>query len=351
MMPGMMSAMRGQSGAKLHSAVAAARPLLEVRDLRTHLFTKRGVVPAVNGINFQAMPSQCVGIVGESGSGKSMTALTLMRLLPPIGRIVTGDIILEGEGLLAKSEDEMRHIRGNRMSMIFQEPMTSLNPVFTVGDQIAETLMLHQRLDRRAALARAVEMLRRVGIPDPDQRIRNYPHQMSGGMRQRVMIAIALSCNPRVLIADEPTTALDVTIQAQILDLLHQLREEMHTTIILITHDLGVIAELADQVIVMYAGRIVERADVATLFARPGHPYTEGLLQAMPSLTETSHRLRTIEGTVPSPAAMPAGCPFHPRCPYVRDLCRKHEPPLLDIGNGQMAACWRHTDYRMEIVA
>jgi oligopeptide/dipeptide ABC transporter ATP-binding protein len=351
MMAGMTATACGESGAELPGVLAPRRPLLEVRALRTHLFTKRGVVPAVDGISFQVMPSQCVGIVGESGSGKSMMALTLMRLLPPTARIITGDIILEGESLLAKSDDEMRHIRGNRVSMIFQEPMTSLNPVFTVGDQIAETLVLHQRLDRRAALARAVELLGRVGIPDPDQQIRHYPHQMSGGMRQRVMIAMALSCNPKLLIADEPTTALDVTIQAQILDLLRQLREETGTTVMLITHDLGIVAELADEVIVMYAGRIVERADVATLFVRPGHPYTEGLLQAMPSLIEKSGRLRTIEGTVPSPMAMPAGCPFHPRCPYARDLCREQEPPLFHTGERQAAACWRHADDRPEVVA
>jgi len=288
-------------------------PLLSVRGLKTYFQSEDGLVPAVDGISFDLERGGALGIVGESGSGKSVTSLSIMRLIPsPPGKIVAGEILFEGEDLLKKSEAEMRKIRGNDISMIFQEPMTSLNPVFTVGDQIMEAIMLHQRLDKKAAREKAIEMLKLVGIPEPQRRVDEYPHQLSGGMRQRVMIAMALSCNPKLLIADEPTTALDVTIQAQILDLMRKLREELGTAIILITHDLGVIAEMVEEVIVMYAGQIVERTDVRSLFRSPKHPYTEGLLGSLPKLGQKTERLQTIEGVVPSPFNMPEGCRFTP---------------------------------------
>lgn len=269
-----------------------------------------------------------------------------MRLIPtPPGRIVAGEILFEGEDLLKKSNAEMRNIRGNEISMIFQEPMTSLNPVFTVGDQIMEAIILHQKLDKKAAKEKAIEMLQLVGIPEPARRVDEYPHQLSGGMRQRVMIAMALSCNPKLLIADEPTTALDVTIQAQILDLMRKLRDELGTSIVLITHDLGVIAEMVDEVIVMYAGKIVEHTDVRSLFNNPQHPYTEGLLGSLPKLHEKKERLQTIEGVVPSPFAMPTGCSFHPRCQYAQDICKIEEPGLMDVGGGHRSACFKHTDF------
>src|SRR5690554_2681860 len=312
-----------------------AEKLLSVRGLKTHFYTEDGVVPAVDGISFDLERGGALGIVGESGSGKSVTSLSIMRLIPsPPGKIVAGEILFEGEDLLKKSEAEMRKIRGNDISMIFQEPMTSLNPVFTVGDQIMEAIMLHQRLDKKAAREKAIEMLKLVGIPEPQRRVDEYPHQLSGGMRQRVMIAMALSCNPKLLIADEPTTALDVTIQAQILDLMRKLREELGTAIILITHDLGVIAEMVEEVIVMYAGQIVERTDVRSLFRSPKHPYTEGLLGSLPKLGQKTERLQTIEGVVPSPFNMPEGCRFHPRCKYARDICAVEQPELLKLAEG-----------------
>ncbi|PZN06662.1 MAG: dipeptide ABC transporter ATP-binding protein DppD, partial [Bacillota bacterium] len=283
---------------------------------------------------------ETLAVVGESGCGKSVTALSIMRLIPsPPGRIEAGEILFEGRDLLRLPEEEMRHIRGNEISMIFQEPMTSLNPVFTVGDQIAEVFMLHRGMGRREALEQAVEMLRHVGIPAPERRVREYPHQMSGGMRQRVMIAMALACHPKLLIADEPTTALDVTIQAQILDLMRRLKEELGMAILLITHDLGVVAEMAERVVVMYAGRVVEEGDVYSVFRNPVHPYTEGLLRSIPRLDEDRERLPAIEGTVPSPGQMPRGCPFHPRCPYATDTCREVEPRLEQLGEGRYAAC------------
>ncbi|MFO7245996.1 MAG: ABC transporter ATP-binding protein [Thermaerobacter sp.] len=316
--------------------------LLEVRNLRTHFRTEEGVVPAVDGVSFHVNRGETLGIVGESGCGKSVTSLSIMRLVPnPPGEIAGGEIIFQGENLLAKSEREMRRIRGNEIAMIFQEPMTSLNPVYTVGDQIAEAIELHQGLSRREALAKAVEMLRLVGIPSPEQRVREYPHQMSGGMRQRVMIAMALSCNPKLLIADEPTTALDVTIQAQILELMKELREKIGMAIMLITHDLGVIAEMAERVIVMYAGKVVEEADVFALFRRPLHPYTEGLLHSIPRLDQPKgQKLHVIEGVVPNPLNMPTGCRFHPRCPYATDRCRAEEPALEQVEPGRFTACW-----------
>ena len=322
-------------------------PLLEVRDLKTYFCTEDGVVPAVDGVSFSLGRGETLGIVGESGCGKSVTSLSIMRLIPsPPGRILGGEIIFEGEDLLKKTEAEMRTIRGNRISMIFQEPMTSLNPVFTIGDQVMEAIMLHQKVGRQEARKKTVEMLRMVGIPSPERRIDEYPHQMSGGMRQRVMIAMALSCNPRLLIADEPTTALDVTIQAQILDLMKRLKEELGMAIILITHDLGVVAEVVNKVVVMYAGKIVEGADTQTIFRNPQHPYTLGLLGSIPRLNEDRERLQVIEGAVPNPFDMPRGCRFHPRCSYVEEVCAKEEPDLVEVEPGHQVRCWRYTGYQ-----
>lgn len=320
--------------------------LLNVENLKTYFYTEDGVVPAVDGVSFSLDKGEALGIVGESGCGKSVTSLSIMRLVPnPPGKIIEGRIEFEGQDLLAKSEAEMRSIRGNDISMIFQEPMTSLNPLFTVGDQIMEAIILHQKVGKAEARARAIEMLRKVGIPSPERRVDEYPHQMSGGMRQRVMIAMALSCNPKLLIADEPTTALDVTIQAQILDLMRKLRRELGTSILLITHDLGVIAELVDKVVVMYAGKIVERADVREIFANPTHPYTEGLLGSIPKLHENRDRLQTIEGTVPNPFRMPPGCRFHPRCRDAKEICSLEEPPVLEVAPGHSVQCWKVAGY------
>ncbi|QIA27619.1 ABC transporter ATP-binding protein [Thermaerobacter sp. PB12/4term] len=314
--------------------------LVEIRGLRTTFQTEEGLVPAVNGVDLAIRRGETLAVVGESGCGKSVTALSILRLIPsPPGRIEAGEIVFEGRDLLRLSDEEMRRIRGNEIAMIFQEPMTSLNPVFTVGDQIAEVFMFHRGMSRRDALEQAVEMLRHVGIPAPERRVREYPHQMSGGMRQRVMIAMALACHPKLLIADEPTTALDVTIQAQILDLMRRLKEELGMAILLITHDLGVVAEMAERVVVMYAGRVVEEGDVYSVFRNPVHPYTEGLLRSIPRLDEDRERLPAIEGTVPSPGHLPGGCPFHPRCPYATDTCREVEPRLEPLGEGRYAAC------------
>ena len=318
-----------------------SEPLLAVDDLRVHLFTNRGVVRAVDGVGFALSAGESLGIVGESGCGKTMTALSLMRLIPsPPARIVSGRIMFDGEDVVALDEPRLRALRGNAMAMIYQDPMTTLNPVFSVGEQIAEAVRLHRDTSRAAARARAVEMLELVGIPDPARCAQSYPHQLSGGMRQRAVIAMALACHPKLLIADEPTTALDVTIQAQILDLMRRLQQELGTAIILITHDLGVIADLVATVVVMYAGKVVERAPVKQLFAAPRHPYTQGLLRSVPSLETREHRMRTIEGTVPSAYAMPSGCRFHPRCGIARDVCRTDEPPLVPDGVGGEAACW-----------
>jgi len=320
--------------------------LLEVRDLKTYFYTEDGVVPAVDGVSFSVDKGETIGIVGESGCGKSVTSLSVMRLIPnPPGKIVDGEIIFEGKNILEKSEAEMRHIRGNEISMIFQEPMTSLNPVFTVGDQIMEAIMLHQKVGKREARKKTIEMLRLVGIPSAEKRVDEYPHQMSGGMRQRVMIAMALSCNPRLLIADEPTTALDVTIQAQILDLMLKLKEDLGTAIMLITHDLGVVAETVNKVVVMYAGKIVESADVVSIFKKPEHPYTLGLLGSIPKVNEDRERLQVIEGVVPNPFNMPTGCRFHPRCSFVRDICKEEEPELVDVEAGHQVRCWRFLGY------
>ena len=317
--------------------------LLEVTGLRTSFRLEGGgEFAAVDGISFSVESGRTLGIVGESGCGKSVTSLSLMGLLAKgQGRISAGSVRFEGEDLATLPPDAMRKLRGNRMAMIFQEPMTSLNPAFTVGDQLIEGIRCHRNISAQEARDHAIEMLRRVRIPSPERRIDEYPHKMSGGMRQRVMIAMALSCEPQLLIADEPTTALDVTIQAQVLDLMRTLREETGTAIILITHDLGVIAELADDVVVMYSGKIVERASVARLFAQPQHPYTIGLLGSIPKLHLEQNRLNAIEGQVPTPMTQMEGCRFAPRCPFVVDQCRQQVPPLMDLGNGHEAACWR----------
>jgi oligopeptide/dipeptide ABC transporter ATP-binding protein len=317
-------------------------PLLEVRDLRTYFASGEGEFRAVDGVSFSVEAGRTLGVVGESGCGKSVTSLSIMGLVPqPPGRIAGGAVYFEGVDLLRLPRARLRELRGNRMSMIFQEPMTSLNPAFTIGDQIVEVIVRHRRLGRREARERAIEMLRRVRIPAPERRFDDYPHKLSGGMRQRAMIAMALACGPRLLIADEPTTALDVTVQAQILDLMRALRDETGAAIMLITHDLGVIAEIAQDVIVMYAGKIVERAEVGALFGDPQHPYTVGLLGSIPKLHESQQRLTTIEGVVPNPLTPPQGCRFHPRCPFAIDRCRAEEPPLAEVKPGHFSACWR----------
>ena len=331
-------------------------PLLRVRDLKTYFVTEHGsgTARAVDGVSFDVRPGETLGIVGESGCGKTVTSLSILRLIPePPGHIRPGSFIeFEGRNILTLEPRELRAVRGNQIAMIFQEPMTSLNPVFTVGDQIAEAAIVHQHLTRAAARRRAIEMLQLVGIPDPAERVDHYPHQMSGGMRQRVMIAMALVCHPKLLIADEPTTALDVTIQAQILELLERLQAELGMAVMLITHDLGVVAGTADRVVVMYAGQVVEQASTVELFARPLHPYTEGLLASVPRLDAPQQgrargRLHSIPGQVPAATAWPDGCRFHPRCPYAWDRCRAEEPPLLDANEGRegepgthRARCW-----------
>ena len=315
-------------------------PLLSVRNLRTYFYTSAGVARAVDGVSFDIARGETLGLVGESGCGKSVTGFSILRLVQPPGRIEAGSAIaLDGEDLLALSEERIRNIRGNRVSLIFQEPMTALNPVFTVGDQIAEVARIHAGASRRDAWARAVEMLTIVGIPDPADRAREYPHQLSGGMRQRVLIAMALVMNPALIIADEPTTALDVTIQAQILELLADLQRRLGASILMITHDLGVIAEMASRVIVMYAGEVVEEAPVRDLFALAHHPYTEGLLTAMPRVGQPRERLTVIPGTVPAPTAWPDGCRFRDRCPYSWDRCADEHPPLYDVGPGHSSRC------------
>jgi peptide/nickel transport system ATP-binding protein len=325
---------------------AEAGPILDIADLRTWFFTRDGVVRAVDGVSFDVAPGETLAVVGESGCGKSVTALSVLRLIPsPPGRIVSGAIRFAGRDLLRLSEAEMREVRGNEISMIFQEPMTSLNPVLTIGHQIAETLTLHQGLDRSAALAKATDMLRLVHIPEAERRIAQYPHQLSGGMRQRVMIAMALACNPKLLIADEPTTALDVTIQAQILDLMRELKQKIDAAIVLITHDLGVVAEMAQRVVVMYAGRKAEEAPVTRLFRRPLHPYTRGLLASVPRLgasldRDEAPRLAEIPGTVPSLRELIPGCPFETRCPFATEICRREMPPFEEKEPGHYAACF-----------
>ena len=322
----------------------ATAPLLEIDGLKTHFFTRDGVVRAVDGVSFAVHPGETLAVVGESGCGKSVTSLSIMRLIAsPPGRTVAGRVLFQGRDLLELSEAEMRAVRGNEISMIFQEPMTSLNPVLTIGRQIAEALQLHRGLARGAALARTIEMLKLVHIPEAERRLGEYPHQLSGGMRQRVMIAMALACGPRLLIADEPTTALDVTIQAQILDLMRELQEKTGAAMVLITHDLGVVAETAQRVVVMYAGRKVEEASVDELFAHPRHPYTRGLILSIPRLGDAAggrKRLAEISGVVPSLREQIPGCLFAPRCAYATERCRREYPPLEEKGSGHWVACW-----------
>jgi peptide/nickel transport system ATP-binding protein len=317
--------------------------LLEVNDLKTHFPTRAGLVRAVDGVSFYLDRGELLGLVGESGCGKSMTALSVMRLIAPPGKIVGGEILFDGKDLLKLSDAEMRKMRGDDIAMIFQDPMTSLNPVYTVGEQIAEALRLHRKMTRKQARQATIEAMREVAIPDPARRLDDYPHQLSGGMRQRVMIAMALACNPKLLIADEPTTALDVTIQAQILELLDDLRKQRELAVLLITHDLGVVAEVADRVAVMYTGRIVEESPVDELFARPKHPYTEGLLRSVPKLTTEhvarSERLETIEGVVPRPTDLPPGCHFAPRCPHRMPRCTEGTIPLYQLEGGVQVRC------------
>ena len=318
------------------------KPLLEVKSLRTSFFTEAGEVRAVDGVSFSVAPGKLLGIVGESGSGKSASMLSIMRLLPESARIVSGEVIFEDQDLLKLSEPEMRHVRGARIAMIFQEPMTSLNPVFTIGSQIGEAVRLHQHTNRAETRNRTIEALRMVGIADPERRIDDYPHQLSGGMRQRVMIAMALSCNPRLLIADEPTTALDVTIQAQILDLIRELQVRLGLAVILVTHDLGIVAEYADDVTILYAARVMEQAPTAELFRNPLNPYTRGLLESIPGIgADRHHRLQAIPGSIPSALHPPSGCRFHPRCPRAIPQCSEAEPPLENKGPNHYVACIR----------
>ncbi len=320
------------------------KPLLEVKNLKTYFYTEDGVVRAVDGVSFEVYPGEVLGLVGESGCGKSVTSLSIMRLISRPGRVDAGEILLDGENLLNFPEEEMIKVRGNRISMIFQQPQTALNPVFKVGDQLAEVLNVHQDLGREAGWKRAVQLLKMVGVPDPERRAEAYPHELSGGMAQRVMIAMALACVPELLIADEPTTALDVTIQAQILDLMRDLRREMGTSVILITHDLGVVAEMAERVAVMYAGEIVEQTDVNSLFDQPLHPYTQGLIGSIPVLGQIKEKLDVIPGSVPNLVNLPEGCRFAPRCQarfkYGLNICTDIKPELEEIKPGHHVRCW-----------
>lgn len=323
-------------------------PLIEVRDLKTYFYTEDGVVRAVDGVDFTIEPEKTLGVVGESGCGKTVAALSIMGLIQiPPGKIETGEILYHRDGKITELTGlnpkgrEYRSIRGNEIAMIFQEPMTSLNPVYTIGNQIMEAIILHQHLKKKEARKKAIEMLHAVGIPVPEQRVDEYPHQLSGGMRQRAMIAMALSCNPSLLIADEPTTALDVTIEAQVLDLMNGLRENFNTAIQFITHDLGVIAQMADDVVIMYLGKIVESATVGEIFHNTKHPYTQGLMNSIPSLATTKkERLIPIKGVVPDPFEVPEGCGFEPRCPQAMEICKTKIPPLKEVASGHLAACW-----------
>ncbi|CCU85468.1 ABC transporter ATP-binding protein [Mesotoga prima] len=325
------------------------KALLQVEDLRTYFHTEDGIVKAVDGVTFDVFPGETLGIVGESGCGKSVTSLSIMRLLDEKGEIAGGKITFDGEDVMAIPESKMMKIRGNEMAMIFQEPMTALNPVFTIGFQIMEAILLHQDVDEKKARQMAIDMLKKVGIPEPEKRIDEYPHELSGGMRQRAMIAMALSCNPKLLFADEPTTALDVTIQAQILELMKSLQDQYGMALVMITHDLGVIAEMAQRVVVMYAGKVVEYADVHTLFKNPRHPYTWGLMNAIPRLDEDKEVLYNIPGVVPDPLDFPDGCRFNTRCPLATEKCRKEEPPLVEIESDHTTACW-HIDKLIETI-
>ncbi|GAB4117063.1 MAG: ABC transporter ATP-binding protein [Candidatus Caldatribacteriota bacterium] len=323
------------------------KTLLEIKNLKTHFFTHEGIVKAVDGVSLKVDRGKTLGIVGESGSGKSVTALSILRLIPqPPGKIIGGEIYFEGQDLLKLDNKEIRKIRGKKISMIFQEPMTSLDPVFTIGHEIIETIQLHQGLNKKEAKEKALEILKIVGIPDVEKRIDSYPHELSGGMRQRVMIAMALSCHPTLLIADEPTTALDVTIQAQIIKLINDLKNRFHTSVILITHDLGVIAEMCDYVAVMYAGQVVEYAEVFTLFEKSLHPYTQALNKSIPRLNKEVEQLQVIPGMVPNLLNLPAGCPFHPRCSYSFEKCRSKNPELIEVEDSHLVKCHLFTEKR-----
>jgi peptide/nickel transport system ATP-binding protein len=323
--------------------MTSSETLLSMENVSTSFFTSKGVVPAVSGVTISIRPGEILGLVGESGCGKSVTSLSILGLVAPPGRIVQGRILFEGRDLAKLDYNTMCGIRGNEIAMIFQEPMTSLNPVYTVGKQVSEAIILHRHVSREEGKRKTLEMFRLVGIPEPEARFDCYPHQLSGGLRQRVMIAMALVCEPKLLIADEPTTALDVTIQAQILDLMQELRKRLNTAIILITHDLGVVAELCDRVVVMYSGEVVEEADIFTLFEQPSHPYTLGLMSSIPgtaaSMGSDGH-LQTIPGMVPNLLNLPTGCRFHPRCPMARPLCREKAPPLFELRKDHTARCW-----------
>lgn len=323
--------------------------ILEVKNLKTYFYSDGKEIPAVDGVSFTIKHGETLGLVGESGSGKSITALSLLRLISrPVGKIIEGEIVFKGENILNYSDKEIRRLRGNEISMIFQEPMTSLNPVFTIGNQIMEVLILHEKLSEKQARAKTIEMLEVVGIPSPEMRIDEYPHQLSGGMRQRVMIAMALACNPSLLISDEPTTALDVTTQAQILTLLNDLKTKFRMANLLITHDLGVVSEAADNVAVMYLGRIVEYADVDSFFDEPLHPYSVGLLNSIPSMYHSVERLDPIPGQVPQPTELRSGCRFRTRCPHIKPICEEEEPDLIDV-EGRKVRCWMFTErYKME---
>ncbi|OUN01124.1 MAG: peptide ABC transporter ATP-binding protein [Paenibacillaceae bacterium ZCTH02-B3] len=316
-------------------------PLLEVKDLKVYFHTDQGLVKSVDGIRFSIGRGESVALVGESGCGKSVTSLTIMRLVPtPPGEIVQGEVLFEGKNLLELPEKEMTKHRGNQISMIFQEPMTSLNPLIKIGDQIGEVLQIHKKAGRKEAFRKSVELLGEAGISRPEEVAQSYPHQLSGGMRQRVMIAMAIACGPKLLIADEPTTALDVTIQAQILDLIRRLKDELNMSLLMISHDLGVVADMCERVMVMYAGKIVEEADVRELFRNPKHPYTAGLMRSIPQLDQETKRLYSIPGNVPTPKDMPRGCAFAPRCEHASARCFEEAPPLAPVGRGHLAACW-----------
>ncbi len=332
------------------TATNGTQPLLEVKNLKTQFFTQDGVVRAVDDVSFYVMPGETLGVVGESGSGKSITGLSLMRLIPsPPGKIVNGEVIFNGRNVLTMSDEQVRSIRGNEIAMIFQDPMTSLNPVLTINRQISESLILHMGMNKEQAKQRAIELLSMVGIPNPESRVDQYPHQFSGGMRQRVMIAMALSCNPKLLIADEPTTALDVTIQAQILDLMRNLQTETGAGVIMITHSMGVVAGMADRVQVMYAGHIVETASTEEIFANPRHPYTVGLMKSIPRLdARTKSKLEPIRGLPPDLIDLPDICPFVPRCNYAQEKCEQKNPPLLEVKPGHFSACWFWEDVHKE---
>jgi len=324
------------------------KPILEVNNLQTHFITDNGEIPAVDNVSFTIHEGEILGLVGESGCGKSVTSLSIMGLIPkPPGKIVGGQIRFKGENLLDYSEKKMRSLRGNDIAMIFQEPMTSLNPVYTIGDQIGESFRIHNKMNKKEALARSIDMLRKVGIPRPEQIVHEYPHQLSGGMRQRVMIAMAMACEPKLLIADEPTTALDVTIQAQILDLMRQLNKKNETAIMLITHDLGVVAEICDRVVVMYGGKVVEQGDVRTILKNPKHPYTQGLIRSLPKLHEIEDRLYSIPGNVPKPGSITYGCRFTPRCEQVMSVCSEKDPELVQMNDNHFCRCLLYEEGRI----